>query len=255
MLDLATPLGWTVAGGLLSLLLLAVSLRLERPWLAALALPSAALLGRLGWGAFPPFPPTDAQDWLYFLAPFAPALAPNREGQPGPGPGPALFVAGLAAGAVAEAALNARLGLVQIAGMGGSLALLVVAASSSLQAALDGPHPCRVWALVTALAFALALSLGLTGSVRLAGLAGALFIGALPLPLFASPWRGLSAAAPGFCLLFGGLAFCGATLSATPPSAALALGLGLVAAGLPRSGPPLALGALGLGIAAFAGLS
>lgn len=257
--ELGAPLMGLLLAGLVSFALLGLGRVSERPWLVALALPLAFIPGRLGLGPLPRFPPLDAMDWLVFLAPFAPVLAAPREDDPDPLPTGGLVWAGLAAGLLVEAPLSHRLAWPWIFMGGAGLAALGVVVYRALLAGARGPGPRRTWITAAIMAFLLAFSLGITGSVRLWALGLALFAAALPLPLLASPGRGLSAAAAGFALLFVGLAASGVLLSSTPPVAALLLCLGLAELSLPRTGWPSMLGLLlafiGFNLAIFEGVS
>jgi len=78
----------------------------------ALGLPLAYGLGCLASGVTPRVPPLDAQDWLYFLAPFGPALAADRE---------ALAVALAAVATQVDQALDGQLHLAAKVALDGEL--------------------------------------------------------------------------------------------------------------------------------------
>ncbi len=216
--------------------------------LAALALPLAALVGRLAWGGAPDLPPLDSVDWPIWLALITPGL----------------LLAGRARGLAQAVLIALGLGL-ELAPLLGSrapgaagmalilgISALGAAVGASFQAA-SGSNPKRTWATAAALSGALALSLACTGSVRLGGMALSLCFATLPV----AGLRDLvgteraSAAAPAFSLLFLGLVAGGSSFSATPIPVALAFTGALAATALPRLALPVTimLGLTGLFLA------
>ena len=212
--------------------------------LAALALPLAAMVGRLAWGGAPDLPPLDSVDWPLWLSLLTPGL----------------LLAGRARGLAQAVLIPLGLGL-ELAPLLGSrapgtagmaLILGISALGASFQAA-SGSNPKRTWATAAALSAALALSLACTGSVRLGGMALTLCFATLPvagLRDLVGPERA-SAAAPAFSLLFLGLVAGGSSFSATPIPVALAFTGALAATALPRLALPVTimLGLTGLFLA------
>ena len=216
--------------------------------LAALALPVAAMAGRLAWGGAPRLPPLDSVDWPLWLALLTPALLLTGRAR---ALAQAVLVA-LGLGLELAPLLGSRApgtgGLALILG----ISALGAAVGASFQAS-SGSNPKRAWATAAALSAALALSLALTGSVRLGGLALSLCAATLPVAGMSGlvgPERA-AAAAPAFSLLFLGLAAAGSSFSATPIPVALALSGALAATALPRLALPVTimLGLTGLFLA------
>lgn len=240
MIGLAAPL-------LAALALLLLAGWRRQGWLVALALPAAAMIGRLALGAPPRLPPLDRMDWMFWLALAAPALTWVRsEGARRAASGAMI---GLSVGLLVEGPLAARAPGAEGLGLAALSAALVGGVSL---ARLEGDASPRArWGSAAALAGALALTLGLTGSLRLAGLALALCGATAPMALRSGlDHAAQDAANTSFCLIFLGLCVSGPLLSATPPSAVIALALAL-AAGAWRSGVALCvgLGLCGLGLA------
>ncbi len=211
---------------------------------AALAVALAVLGARAKIAGVPAFPATDALGWLFWLLP-AFVVVGLLVSRMGPRAQLLLWIlaSALATRLLATAPVQHQwtqtqtLLAVILGGLSGG-ALIV---TSTVEAARAPRRIVWSWSVLALLS---ALSLGMTGSVRLAqlGLALACSLACLGLLTLRRPAIGAAGAAPPLVLTLGALLFSGVMFSATPALTGLALALAPLALSLERRRPWLGVG-------------